>query len=69
MKIMGTSFRRSHACTAAVSASHPEAGHRQLFGSEAPELLPPQVPRDSGLVATFFPVFSVGQNLVSESTG
>ena len=29
MKIMGTSFRRSHACTAAVSASHPEAGHRQ----------------------------------------
>ena len=40
-------------------------GHRQLFGSEAPELLP----RDSGLVATFFSVFSVGQNLVSESTG
>ena len=34
MKIMATSFKRSHACTATLSASDPEAGHCQ------PTLLP-----------------------------
>ena len=29
MKTMVTSFKRSHACTVAVSASKPEAGHCQ----------------------------------------
>ena len=29
MKIVSTSFKRSHACTAALSASDPEAGHYQ----------------------------------------
>ena len=29
MKIMATSFKRSHASTAALSASNPEAGYRQ----------------------------------------
>ena len=29
MKIMATSFKRSHACTASLSAPDPEAGHRQ----------------------------------------
>ena len=29
MKIMVTSFKRSHACTAALSASNPAAGHHQ----------------------------------------
>ena len=29
MKIMATSFNRSHACSAALSASDPEAGHHQ----------------------------------------
>ena len=29
MKIMATSFKRSHACSAALSASDPEAGHHQ----------------------------------------
>ena len=29
MKIMATSFKRSHACTAALSAPSPAAGHRQ----------------------------------------
>ena len=29
MKIMATSFKRSHACTAALSAPDPAAGHRQ----------------------------------------
>ena len=29
MKIMGTSFKRSHACTATLSAPIPAAGHRQ----------------------------------------
>ena len=29
MKIMETSFRRSHACTAALSAPDPAAGHHQ----------------------------------------
>ena len=28
-KIMATSFKRSHACIAALSASDPEAGHHQ----------------------------------------
>ena len=28
MKIMATSFNRSHACTAALSAPNPAAGHR-----------------------------------------
>ena len=30
MKIMATSFKKSHACTAALSAPEPAAGHRQL---------------------------------------
>ena len=30
MKIMVTSFRRSHACTATLSAPNPAAGHHQL---------------------------------------
>ena len=29
MQIMGTSFKKSHACTAALSAPTPAAGHRQ----------------------------------------
>ena len=29
MKIMVTSFRRSHACTAALTASNPASGHHQ----------------------------------------
>ena len=29
MKIMATSFKRSHACTAALSAPNPAAGHQQ----------------------------------------
>ena len=29
MKIMATSFKRSHACTATLSAPDPAAGHRQ----------------------------------------
>ena len=29
MKIIGTSFKRSHACTAALSAPNPEAGHHR----------------------------------------
>ena len=29
MKIMGTSYKRSHACTAALNALNPAAGHRQ----------------------------------------
>ena len=29
MKIMATSFKRSHACTAALSAPSPAAGHHQ----------------------------------------
>ena len=29
MKIMVTSFKRSHACTAPLSAPNPEAGHHQ----------------------------------------
>ena len=29
MKIMTTSFKRSHACTVALSASNPAAGHCQ----------------------------------------
>ena len=29
MKIMGTSFKRSHACTATLSVPNPAAGHRQ----------------------------------------
>ena len=29
MKIMGTSFKRSHACTAILSAPSPVAGHRR----------------------------------------
>ena len=29
MKIMSTSFKRSHACTAALSATNPAAGHHQ----------------------------------------
>ena len=29
MKIMETSFRRSHACAAALSAPNPAAGHHQ----------------------------------------
>ena len=29
MKIMVTSFRRSHACTATLTASNPAAGHRR----------------------------------------
>ena len=29
MKIMATSFKRSHACTAALSAPDSAAGHRQ----------------------------------------
>ena len=30
MKIMATSLKRSHACTATLSAPEPAAGHRQL---------------------------------------
>ena len=35
MKIMVTSFRRSHACTAALTASNPASGHHQ-------PMLPPE---------------------------
>ena len=31
MKIMGTSFKRSHACTATLSAPSPAAGHHQAM--------------------------------------
>ena len=37
MKIMATSFKRSHACTAALSTPNPVAGHRQ-------PMLPPESP-------------------------
>ena len=37
MKIMVTSFKRSHACIAALSASNSAAGHRRL--TPLPEIL------------------------------
>ena len=37
MKIMAASFKRSHACTAALSTPNPVAGHRQ-------PMLPPESP-------------------------
>ena len=49
MKIMVTSFKRSHACTAALSAPNPAAGHHR----PAP---PPETPGHSQA--------SVGQSLV-----
>ena len=38
MKIMGTSFKRSHACTATLSAPSPAAGHCR-------PVPPPETPR------------------------
>ena len=49
MKMMVTSFKRSHACTAARSASNPAAGHRQ----------PTPPPETSGHLQA-----SLGQSLV-----
>ena len=40
VKIMGTSFKRSHAGTAALSASDPQAGHHQ-------SMPPPETPGHS----------------------
>ena len=40
MKIMVTSFKRPHACTAALSAPNPETGHHQ-------PTLPPETPGHS----------------------
>ena len=36
MKIMATSFKRSHACTATLSAPNPAAGHRSMPLLETP---------------------------------
>ena len=49
MKKMAISFKRSHACTAALSAPNPAAGHRQPTP-------PPETPGHSGA--------SLGQSLV-----
>ena len=49
MKIMATSFRRSHVYTAILSAPNPAAGHRQPTP-------PPETPGHSGA--------SLGQSLV-----
>ena len=54
MKIMATSFKRSHACTATLSAPSPAAGHRQPTH-------PPETPGHSraslgqSLVGSLFP--------------
>ena len=49
MKIMVTSFKRSHACTATLSAPNPSAGHRRPTP-------PPETPEHSWA--------SLGQSLV-----
>ena len=49
MKIMATSFKRAHACTAVLNAPNPAAGHHQ-------PMLPPETPGHSQA--------SLGQSLV-----
>ena len=49
MKIVATSFKRSHECTAILSAPNPAAGHRQ----------PTPLPETSGHLQA-----SLGQSLV-----
>ena len=54
MKIMATSFKRSHVCTATLSAPNPAAGHH---GPMSPPETPghPQASLGQSLVGSLFP--------------